>query len=198
MKRAFLLLCFSTQLAFAAAPLPDYLVQNYRAGRISADMTPELASKQYPPERVKWWAPYPRVHVIDIDPTADPNAPAALRLYLDRDQKRIVTIGITDIRFRTAQGIGIGSTFGALRKAHPRLTIRTEEGEMDRFIVAEILGEGIACQLQFDELTWKKMLLQPDRFNVPAEIIPEDRVIQSMTVYRPMPVAPAAGSFFGE
>src|SRR5262249_49395871 len=145
-----------------AALTSDYLVQNFHAGKVSIEMTPLEASQQYASSHVKWWEPYPRVHVIDIDPSGSPGVPPAMRLHLDRDQKEIWLIALSDQRYQTAKGIRIGSTFGALRQAHPQIKIHIEEGEMDKNIVADIPEEGIAFPLEYDDATWAKALLQPD------------------------------------
>lgn len=173
----------------------EFLIRDYGVGYVSIHMTPEQAAKRYPAKRVKWWSPYTNVRVIDIDPSPDQNAtPPSIRMHLDRDQKSIWLITIADRRYHTEKGITIGSSFGALRKAHPRLQIRMEEGEMDRFIVAEIVGQGIACQLNYDDATWQKMSAQADRQNIPISIIPDEKTIQSLSVYQPQPPSKAPSS----
>lgn len=169
----------------AAAVAPDFLIQNYSVGRVSAVMTPAQAAKQYRAQRVKWWEPYRGVHVIDIDPSPNLGTPPAIRINLDRDQKYIWLISISDKRYQTSKGIAIGSAFSALRKAHPRLKIRAEEGEMDRNIIADIFDEGIACQLEYDDATWRKMLAQPNRQDISISVVPDDKLIQSISVYPP-------------
>src|SRR5690349_10281178 len=98
MLRLLLLWLCAGNVAFAASD-SDFSIRHYYVGRVSPTMSPLEASKQYPPERVKWWEPYPRVHVIDIDPSTDPTKPPALRLHLDAEQKHIWLIAIADPRY---------------------------------------------------------------------------------------------------
>lgn len=192
-RRFLRVFCFGMSVVAHAAGTSDYLIQKYRVGRVSPDMAPAEAARQYPAKRVKQWEPFPRVHVIDIDPSADPLKPSSLRIHLDAAQKEIWLITISDPRYHTSGSISIGSTFGALKKAHPNLRVGTQEGEMDRLIVAEIVGEGISCLLPYDDETWKRMKSQPNSSDVPLKIIPDSKVIQSISVI-PQPPATAPES----
>jgi hypothetical protein len=175
-----LCLCASVQAAVA----PEFLLQNYHAGPVAVGMSAEDAMKQYPAERVKRWEPYKAFEVIDIFASADQNAEPALRLSLDRRTHAVQSIGVQDKRYQTSQGITVESTFGELKKAHPKLSIRLESGEMDYYLVAEIESQGIICVLSYDEAAWKALKRKADSQNVPAQLIPDATPIRTLSLYR--------------
>ncbi len=180
MRIALLLLCSALSSLHAAGPT-QFLIKDHQIGSLRAGMTAADVAKQYPSDRVKVWEPYPRVQVIDVYATTDKTKEPAFRLNLDRSGKAY-SIEVKSTICQTPSGISLGSTFGSLKKAYPKLRVGSQEGEMDQFIQAEAVEEGIHFYLKFDQDLWKRIKRQPNSLDVDPSLIPNDAVINGIMV----------------
>jgi hypothetical protein len=184
MKRILFISLFSLCGFSAAGVNPEFLLQNYKAGLVAVGMSAEEAVRLYPAERTKRSEPFKGLGVIDIFASADQKADPILRLNLDPRAQTVQSIAVYDKRYQTVQGVTLGSTFGALKKAHPKLNVRLEEGEMDRYLLAEIEGQGIVCDLPCDEAVWKSLKRLPNPRDIPQDRIPDTTIIRAISLYR--------------
>jgi hypothetical protein len=141
-KRSLQLVCGITLsvLAASTASTDDFLLERHRAGRIIVGM-PEAAIYQiYSPKITKKvdlqleGTPTPAVQVFL---TKDQSTPS-LVILLDDPQTGVYSIDVRDSRFKTRDGIGVGSSLGQLRKTKTKLFITDGEGAI--VAVAEDLG----------------------------------------------------------
>jgi hypothetical protein len=165
------------------AATDDFLLERQRAGKIVVGM-PETAIYQiYSREITKKvdlqleGTPTPAIQVFL---TKDQTTPS-LVIRLDGPRPGVYGIEVRDVRFKTRDGIGVGSSLGQLRKTKRKLFISDGEGAI--FIAAEDLG--MSFSLLLDRQAEKAYYATRRRYarrDNPS--IPDATKIESVWVYR--------------
>jgi TonB family protein len=105
-----------------AAATNPYLVTPSRVGLIRLGMMQEELNRVLPATQLRAIPRNtPRRLTSDIEIALEPGGPAALVASVDNG--RVFQIEVRNERFRTAQGIGIGTSLGELRRRDPGLRV---------------------------------------------------------------------------
>jgi len=145
---------------------------------------------------------YPRQITKNVDLQLEGNPTPAVRVFLTKDRQRpslvirldgpvpgVYGIEVMDSRFKTAKGIGVGSSLGQLRKTEKQLSFVSGEGVIGA--VARDLG--MTFNLAVDSATESSLFdrNRQDRGTDYLSKIPAETKIYSVWVYgNPMPNEP--------
>jgi hypothetical protein len=131
----------------ATAPTDDFLLERHRAGKIVVGMPGAAIYNIYPREITKTvdlqleGTPTPAIQVFLAKDRSNPS----LVIRLDGPQPGVYGIEVRDARFKTRDGIGVGSSLGQLRKTRRKLFISDGEGAI--FAAVEDLGMSFSLLL---------------------------------------------------
>lgn len=151
-----------------------FLLAKGKAGLIEVGMTIDAAQAKYGREATKLVAHYPEgmftpLLEVYLPGQTSTTAPALL-LGIDLENEWIVDgIGVNDARFRTREGIGVGSTLGEVRRAYRIKNIAFGEGPL----YANVEELNMSFELDFTDPSpeWyrsRNQRLIPDRAKVTA------------------------------
>lgn len=173
------LIAFMALQGGAVSAADDFLLARGRVGKLMAGM-PEDAIYRVYPRRITQKVdlqleglPSPAVQVFRTEDRRHPS----LVIRLDGPGSGIYGIEVMDPRFRTAKGIGAGSSFRQLRRAEKQLSFVTGEGNFGLF--AKNLD--MTFELATDPAT-ERRLLDPKAGPDPLSIIPAATKIDSVWV----------------
>jgi hypothetical protein len=157
----------------------NFLLEKNRAGQVELGMTIDELHTRYEPSSTKLVATYSEgmfAPVMEIYlKGAATKKRASLVIGIDKDREWIVSgIEVNDARFRTAKGIGVGSTLGDIRKAHTVKWIDFGEGPL----YANVDEIGMSFELDFAQPPpeWYKTKDQ--------RLIPDRAKVVSVNLYR--------------
>lgn len=170
-------------LAATTAYCADVSVDRGRVGQIYLGMSLEAIYKVYPKETTKQvdlhleGMPTPALQVFLNKQSKNPS----LVIRLEAPNGTISGIDVRDARFKLANGIGIGSSLGQLRKAYKNLSIDVSEGD-----VFEIIRElNISFVIQLKTANLLQRLLHTMRYKGKDNpLIPNDAKIVRIWVHR--------------
>ncbi len=156
-----------------------FLLAKERAGKVEIGMTVDDLRRMHKPSSTKLVAHYPEgmftplleIYLEDAQEKASPS----LVIEIDKNNDWIVgNIQVNDVRFRTAKGIGVGSTLGDIRKAYAVKWIAFGEGPL----YANVEEVGMSFELDFSNPPpeWYRMKNQ--------RLIPDEARVVSITIYR--------------
>lgn len=125
------------------APSAEFIVRPGAAGNLELGQTVDHLYKQFGHERIRLHATFPEgmfQPVLEIRLAANDPGPALVVRVGEWPcpEYRVTGISVLDRRFRTAHGLGVGSTFADIRKLHPKA--RKGWGESQRVVVVEEAG----------------------------------------------------------
>jgi hypothetical protein len=163
----------------------NYLLEKNRAGQVELGMTIDELHTRYEPSSTKLVATYsegmftPVMEIYLKGAATKKRAP--LVIGIDKDREWIVSgIEVNDTRFRTAKGIGVGSTLGEIRKAYAINRIGFGEGAL----YANIDEIGMSFELDFAQPPPEWYESKDQR------LIPDSAKVVSVTLYRVVATSP--------
>jgi hypothetical protein len=163
----------------------NYLLGKNRAGQVELGMTIDELHTRYEPSSTKLVATYSEgmfAPVLEIYPKGSTkNGGPQLVIAIDKDREWIVdSIKVNDARFRTAKGIGVGSTLGDIRNAYTVKWIDFGEGAL----YANVDEIGMSFELDFTQPgpEWYKTRDQ--------RLIPDRAKVVSVNLYRVVATSP--------
>jgi hypothetical protein len=165
----------------ATAVRADEILDRGRVGHLSLGMLPEAIYKIYPKEKTKQvdlsleLGPTPALQVFLGPDRAQPS----LILLLDGPDGRISGFDVRDPRFKTANGLRVGSSMGQLRKLYNDLPVGTGEGNI--YAVVEKLN--MSFELQLDRQTLNRIYTDRHFRGKDTPLIPDTATITSIWVY---------------
>lgn len=146
--------------AGAESPSPDFLIQPGRVGKLSMGMLITDIWKYYPKELIARGFVYPEgipKPVIEIRILRGQKEPSiCVRLDESADKRHTIagSIQVLDPRFKTAQGVGPGSSLADVRKVIPDLESGSFEGvtavHSDRFGLSFILAVDVTSDYLYE------------------------------------------------
>jgi hypothetical protein len=156
-----------------------FLLSKHRAGQIEIGMKIDDLHTKFEPSSTKLVATYPEgmftpLLQIYLEGAATESRPPIV-INLEKEREWIVDgIEVNDNRFRTAEGIGIGSTLGQIRKAYAVKWIGFGEGPL----IANIDELDMSFELDFTDppSEWYKTNDQ--------RLIPDSAKVVSIYLYR--------------
>jgi hypothetical protein len=167
----------------ATAPTDDFLLDRHRAGKIVIGMPETAIYNVYPREitrKVDLQLEGTPTPAIQVFLTKDQTTPSLI-IRLDGPQAGVYGIDVRDARFKTREGIGVGSSLGQLRKTRRRLFISDGEGAI--FAAVEDLGMSFSLLLDSQsERAYYATRRRYARRDNPS--IPDATKIGSVWVYR--------------
>ena len=122
----------------------EYLLRPGHVGNVEIGQTADKVYRDFGHQRVRFAATFPEgqfqpVLEIRMSETSPPGPDFVARVReWPCPGYRVSGITVLDRRFRTANGLGVGSTFGDIRKRYPNAKKGTGEGE--RIVVISELG----------------------------------------------------------
>lgn len=175
----FVLGCLILITNVAGAQENAFLLAKGKAGFVEIGMTIDAAQAKYGREATKLIARYPEgmftpLLEVYLPGHTSTTAPALL-LRIEQDKEWIIDgIGVEDGRFRTREGIGVGSTLGQIRRAYRINDIAFGEGPL----YANVAELAMSFQLDFTDppRAWYKSRDQ--------RLIPDHAKITSVYLYR--------------
>jgi hypothetical protein len=181
-------------IAFGAGLAPaadDFVLARNRVGNVIIGM-PESAI----------YMVYPRQITKKVDLQLEGNPTPAVQVFLTRDRQRpslvirldgpvpgVYGVEVMDSRFKTAKGVGVGSSFGQLRKTEKQLSFVSGEG----VIGASAQDLSMTFSLAIDSATESRLFDRnsQDQGTEYLSKIPAETKIKSVWVYgNPMPKEP--------
>jgi hypothetical protein len=146
--RLCLFLICATQKVLTPAVVPDDLLLGpNHAGKLTVGMPESAIYKAWAPELTRKTVTYPEgieTPAVEIFLRKDRKTPS---LVVILNAGTIYGIQVQDSRFKTAEGIGVGSSIADLRKTKLHFELNREEGE--KLICAE-LGMGFFVKIDSD------------------------------------------------
>jgi hypothetical protein len=131
-------------------PLPEFLITAHSAGKVSTAMTKDETLRLVPaPLAREVSGSSPEIQVFASKEPQPDTREVALRLFVDPQTSRIAKIDVLDRRFRTANNLGPGSTFGDVLRGALNLSLREESGTW----AVDSAASCMTFQLDVDEAT---------------------------------------------
>jgi hypothetical protein len=185
MKRAkwpLLLFVCATVPAGAQNPIgeTDFLLSKHKAGRLTIGMSVDEVFEVYSRDDIdlvdlNLEGGFTPALEIYIEGGHD-NGPSLQAEYTLKDWWVIWRITVPDDRFRTEEGIGVGSTMGDIREHYKVSQAGVGEGGIGVYVAELEMGFGLAIDLMDLPDGWQKAG-DPDK-------IPDSTVINSVGVHR--------------
>lgn len=159
-------------------PQDDFLLAKHRAGSVQVGMTVDALHRKHKPQSTKLVARYPEgmftpILEVYLEGAAAEGRPSML-IEIDKERDWIVrSISVTDRRFRTAKGIGVGATLGEIRRAYAVTWIAFGEGSL--YANVEEVGLSFELDVTDPPREWYKTRDQ--------RLIPDGAKVVSAVVY---------------
>ena len=159
-------------------PQDDFLLAKHRAGSVQGGMTIDALHRKHKPQSTKLVARYPEgmftpMLEVYLEGAAAEDRPSLL-IEIDKENEWIVrSIRVTDRRFRTAKGIGVGATPGGIRRAYAVTWIAFGEGAIYAYV--EEVGLSFELDVNDPPREWYKTKDQ--------RLIPDGAKVVSALVY---------------
>lgn len=149
----------------------------HRAGEIAIGMTIDDLHTRYEPSSTKLVATYSEgmfAPILEIYGEARRGRPQFV-IGIDKDRAWVVdSIQVNDARFRTANGIGVASTIGDIRKTYAVKWIDFGEGPL----YANVEEMGMSFELDFKDPP-------PEWYETKNQrLIPDNAKVVAVTLYR--------------
>ncbi len=182
-SRTFAWLALLVVSSSVASASNDFLLARNRVGRLASGMSENAIYKIYPRRITRKvdlqleGAPTPAVQIFLSKNHRKPS----LVIRLTGPEATIGGIDVTDSQFKTAAGIGVGSSLGQLRRAQRRLSFVSGEGA-DGATAPDL---GITFDLLIDRAVEARLFepRSPDQDPDLLSIIPDDTRINAVWVY---------------
>jgi hypothetical protein len=157
----------------------NHLLEKNRAGQVEIGMTIDELHTRYEPSSTKLVATYVEgmfAPVLELYAKgAAKKGRPPLVIAIDKDREWVVgSIQVNDARFRTAKGIGVGSTLGDIRKAYAVKWIDFGEGPL--YANVDEISMSFALDLAQPPSEWYKTKDQ--------RLIPDGAKVVSVKLYR--------------
>ncbi len=172
-------IAFSGGVAQAA---DDFLLARNRVGKVILGMSESAIYRVYPrriTKKVDLQLGGDSTHAVQVFLTKDRENPS-LVIRLDGPLGRVYGVEVMDSRFRTVKGVGVGSSFGELRKTEGQLVIVSGEGSTG----ASAKDLNMTFNLAIDSATESRLYGNSlDREVDSLSKIPAETKIKSVWVY---------------